>query len=421
MKVGASKRTIAPAHLLPMGFHDEYGKIYRDVFVRTIAVESQGKQVLFTTFELPSAVSTKRIRAAVKEKYGIDPEYVCFGATHTHEAAFSTSMMMPGMPATEKTDAYDEFIYEQAMASIDEAMANKREAKWAYTSGKSYINVCRDQQGIDGVWFQGRDFEEPSDKTLAILKFTDLEGKVIAVLMNYGMHGTACYLKKDEAGETMMIAGDVPGFVSDFVEGYYKEDGAVAAWSIAAGGNQNPIFFCIYQKYNEKGIPDGIFSTGYDAWGLCEHLGQTQGIEAVKLINAVKDEDMKTEMDIRGVDRTVKVPAMKRVGRGIKPTDEFKVEDDGEIEMQLKLTTLDDVAVYSINGELVAEIGIRLKDAMPFDKAMILSLSAESIGYIPDERGYNNRTFAFFGTRIKDGKGEAYITPNFLDMVTERH
>lgn len=421
MKVGASKKSIAPTQFLPMGFRDEYGKIYRDVFVRTIVVESLGKTAVFTTFELASAVSTKRIRKTVKEKYGIEPEYIDFGATHTHECAFSTSMMMPGMPATEKTDAYDEYIYEQAIASINEAMANKREAKWAFTKGKSYINVCRDQEGIDGVWFQGRDFEGPSDKTLAILKFTDLEGKVIAVLMNYGMHGTACYLKKDKEESTMMIAGDVPGFVSDFVEGYYKEDGAIAAWSIAAGGNQNPIFFCIYQKYNEKGIPDGIFSTGYDAWGLCEHLGQTQGIEAVKLINAVKAEDMKDEAEIKAVDRTVAVPAMKRVGRGIKPTDEFKVEDDGEIEMQLKLMTLDDVAIMSINGELVAEIGLRLKEAMNYDKAMILSLSAESIGYIPDERGYNNRTFAFFGTRIKDGKGEEYITPNFLEMDKERH
>lgn len=430
MKVGASKVVISPyGEMLPFpsmdGRRDDltkcYGKIYRDIHVRTVAVESGGKTAIFMTFELASGCCTARIRKTLQEKYGIDPKYVSFSATHNHEAVFPTSLLLGGdMGGNEITDMYEEYVYAQAIKSADEAIAAMEPAKYAFGKGNSYINACRDQELLDGSWVQGRDFEGPCDKTLAVLKFVSLEGRLIAVIMNYGMHGTACYLKKDEAGETMMVAGDVPGFVSDFVEAHYAADNTVAAWTIAAGGNVNPIFFCGYLMYDADGQTGGFFNPGFDSWKMAEHLGQTQGIDAVRIIDGIKDCKLKDKMYIKVVDRIVTVPGQKRVGRGIKGNDNFVIEDGDPVDIRLKVMTLDDIAILSINGELVAEIGIRLKEALPVKDVMIFSVSEESVGYLPDKRGYNNHTFAFFGTRVKDGLTEEYITPAYLEMLNER-
>ena len=51
---------------------------------------------------------------------------------------------------------------------------------------------------------------------------------------------------------------------------------------------------------------------------------------------------------------------------------------------------------------------------------MILSLSEESVGYLPDAAGYEKHTFAFFGTRVKDGCAEEYMTPAYMEMLQER-
>ncbi len=428
MRVGASKVIITPPEsMMPFpsmdGRTDDltkcYGKVYRDIHVRTIAVESGNKIALFITFELASACCTKRLRDEIQKEFGIEPKYVSFSATHTHESVFPTSLLM-GRGGTEINDRYEDFVFEKAMESVRQAMESREEAKYGFTKGNSYINACRDQELLDGSWIQGRDFEGPSDKTLAVLKFVALDGRIIAILMNYGMHGTACYLKKDENGSTMMIAGDVPGFVSDFVEDYYSEDGTVASWTIAAGGNQNPIFFCGYMLYDRIGNACGFYNTGFDGWKLAEHLGQTQGIDVVRLVEGLDDSELKDRVYITAVDRTVTVPGIERIGRGLTAKDEIEIKDGPDVNIKLKLMTLDDIAILSINGELVAEIGIRIKEKLPLKNAMIFSLSEESVGYLPDKRGYNNKTFAFYGTRVKDGMTEEYVTPAFMEMMDER-
>lgn len=428
MRAGASKISISPTkEMLPFpspfgkegDLSSSYGKIYRDIHVRTIAVDDGRHTALFVTFELASACCTERICKTVYEKYGIAREYISFSATHTHESVFASSQLLDGKPGR-VNDMYEEYVFTQAMESIDQAISSLEPARFGFAKGNSYINACRDQQLLDGTWVQGRDFEGPSDKTLAVLKFVSTEGRLIAVLMNYGVHGTSCFLKKDEESTTMMVAGDVPGFVSDFVETYYADDRTIASWTIAAGGNQNPIFMTGVLKYDERGKDQGFFLTGYDGWALCEHLGKTQGIDVVRLVDGIKDEELKSNAFLTAVDRSITVPGIKRVGRGIAPDDPITIEDREPIELKLKVMTLNDICMLSINGELVAEIGLRIKEALPLKNVMIFSLSGESVGYLPDKRGYENRTFAFFGTQVKDGLTEEFITPAYLEMLDER-
>ena len=68
-----------------------------------------------------------------------------------------------------------------------------------------------------------------------------------------------------------MIAGDLPGMISGYLEERYQADGAVFLWTSGAAANQNPIFFSRYQRYEHDKTHGLSYSIGYGVWTLCRH------------------------------------------------------------------------------------------------------------------------------------------------------
>lgn len=422
LKVGASKVCITPPpemlpFPLPFG-RGEYGKVYKDIYVRAAVIESGEKRVVFLAYELGGVGMTEETTRLIEQKYGIPPANVFFSATHNHDAPFAgeTIIKVEGRGG-ELIRQNGIHVMNRCLEAVGEAISRLQPAKYGFGTGNSYINVNRDEPYEDGSWGQGRDFEGISDKTLAVIKFTDMNGRLIAAILNYAMHGTACYLGMDEKGETLMISGDVPGDVSRYVEERFNNE-AVVLWTSGAGGNQNPIFFCGYTKYGHNG-EKSFYSPGYAVWELCEHMGQVQGIDAIRIINGIML--LRDRMDITVVDKSVFLPGQKRPGRVSEGVSDAKIEDDDPVELKLKLMNFGDIALFGVNGELVCDIGVRLKAVAPLKNTVIVTHAREGVGYLPDKKGYDNRTFAFYGTRVKDGCVEDYITPAMLDMFEERH
>jgi hypothetical protein len=95
-------------------------------------------------------------------------------ATHTHSVPGQTSA------------AYVQKIVE----SVRLAKARLVPARVGYGAGGSYLNVNRNI--IDPKtkqWWEGPNYEGPSDKTVGVVKFETLTGDPIAVYYNYAMHG----------------------------------------------------------------------------------------------------------------------------------------------------------------------------------------------------------------------------------------
>jgi hypothetical protein len=430
LQAGAAKCSITPPAEMMPGIHFfgiELEGVYQNLYVRALVAESGGKKIAVITYDTGDMSRTADMCSALGKAYGFAPQELFFAATHTHEApSFASEHHAFANDTTRRgwVVKYGDFVIAQTVECVGAAMAALRPARWGYGSGNSYVNVCRDQRFENGVWGEGRDYEAPSDKTLAVLKFVGANGGLIAAVLNYAVHGTVCFLKKDEKSEKYLISGDFPGMMSEYLEERYADENAVFLWTSGAAGNQNPLFHCSYSMFAPNGSPAEPVDAGYASWKLCEHLAQTQALDAVRILN---DTDAAADsMAITTQTRTLTLPGHTLVypggrepRRGVEPFN-GAIEDGPPVVLKLNLITLDDVALFGINGELDAAIGLHMKAASPLKNTIIVGHTAERVGYLPTKQSYENRTFAFYASFVKDGVTEEHLLPVFLEMIEAR-
>jgi hypothetical protein len=155
--------------------------------------------------------------------------------------------------------AYTRKVEDAAVEAVRRARTNLQPARFGFGIGKTYVNINRRAFFPEkGWWWIGYNPDGPSDKTVAVLKFTDLSGKAIALFINYAVHGVVML------GDNLAITGDLPGSTSRFVERFYRAEvpiseeakhqglelrpeetvsgeSPVVVWTSGAAGDQNPI------------------------------------------------------------------------------------------------------------------------------------------------------------------------------------
>lgn len=430
---GAGKKKITPpADMMPGYFHGKiiFEGVYQDIYVRALVFDNGVRRMAFLTYETGDMGRVEELREALKQECGLEPENIMFAAAHSHESPTIASTHKGVRNIPEKKAwvlKYGDYVINQSVVCVKEAIERMRPAKYSVGMGKSFINVNRDQLFENGLWAQGRDFEGPSDKTLAVLKFTDEEGAIIGALVNYAVHGTVCYMGMDKEQKKFLIAGDLPGMISGYLEERYKAQEAIFLWTSGAAGNQNPIFVGQNQRYEHDKSHNPDFTVGYDIWSICQHLAQTQAVDVIGALE--KMGQGKEKMYISVVDRTILLPGQEIrypkeeqiavMDRANRPFNGI-IEDGEPVELEMKLITIGDYAFFCLNGELDCGTGMRLKEASPLKNTIIITHTGERAGYMPDKEGYEKRTQEFYASQVKDGCTEEYLIPAALEMFESR-
>ena len=433
---GASKMPISvPLEMMPYPdtviFGDsKYTSVRKEIFVRAIAVDNGKNKILFLVQEMGAPLNTGIIKKRIKEEYGLEPESIFISATHNHSTPPAVDLSAVeewGQPVPPVRYHYSKYLIDQTVAAAGAALADLRPARIGFGKGNSYINVNRDEYLESGRYVEGRNFERPSDKTLGVIKIEDLQGRLIAALLNYSVHSVMCFRVVDENGNKC-ISGDLAGEITEFMEEAFKEDGAVVAWTIASGGNQNPVLSCFHNYH-----PDGTYEMTKIEWNpimwdLAHHLGQKQGMDALRIMKGITE--LHEEGKIEILDRMLTLPGTKVEGF-TKPMimdanliDDSKVYnvDADPIQMVIKLVLLNGIAIFGLNLELMSEIGLRLKEKLPIKETVLISLYEQGGGgrYFVDKWGYENRTFAYYRNKVKGACAEEKITEVMLEMVNEK-
>lgn len=418
LKVGAAKVDVTPAAAdLPK---NQLG-VLDQLYARSIVLESGNVRAALITVDtgvLPDPV-WKAVTGRLESELGIPASNVLLTATHTHSA------MMRGGPDQ----------VQKIVESVKTAKQRLTPARMGYGAGVSYINVNRNI--IDPKtrrWWEGPNYEGPSDKTVAVVKFETLSGEPIAVFYNYAMHAVT-------VGQLDMVSADAPGAASKYIEDSL-DDKVVAVWSTGACGDQNPIYFqqtydlreIRIKDYAKRGI-DISNSMPPGGQGLDRNnpavaklmnqqkqmilsMGQFLGEEVLHVMRSME----RTESDVRifGGQKTVSCPGRDRTNTG-RAGYVGTYKDAPPVDIRLSLLKVGDVAIGGVNGEVFNLIAQRLKRESPYALTMMATLTNGTArsGYIPNDAAYGMYTFEVLSSRLQPGCAETSIVNGILDLMSE--
>ena len=416
IKAGAAKVDVTPsADKLPANFEGIYDRIYS----RAIVIDNGISNAALVSVDIGmmSDQIWTNLSKRVEKELGIPVKNVMLTATHTHSVPW----------------VMGEGFEDKVFTSVRLAKENLQPARMAYGTGVSYINVNRNI--IDPKtrqWCEGPNYDGPSDKTVAVVKFETLTGAPIAVYYNYAMHAVT-------VGQLDMVSGDAPGATSRYVEDSF-DDKIVALWSTGACGDQNPVYFqqtydlreIRIKDYAKRGedisntMPPGgqglnkkdpvVMKLMNQQKQMILSMGQFLGEEVLHVMRSI-DHNV-TNAKIYGDQKIITCPGRKRTNSG-RAGYAGTYEDADSVKIRLGLLLIDDIAFTSVNGEVFNLISQRLKKESPYARTIMLTVTngIANSGYIPNDAAFGYNTFEVLSSRLKPGFAENGIVNGILDMV----
>lgn len=196
--------------------------------------DAQGASILITVdlVGIPLHI-TNKLAERLSSKIGLKAEQLVICASHTHSGPEVGNLLnilqYRGNHFSDSLLALDHLVHisqyvdqlSQKLEQVSlEAMKNRRPALVAWGQGQAlFANNRRTPGG-------------PVDVALPILRITDPNGKLRAVLVNYACHGTTL------PGEVNKIHGDWMGEAQKFIETNHPD--ALAMIAIGCGADANP-------------------------------------------------------------------------------------------------------------------------------------------------------------------------------------
>jgi len=416
LRAGAAKVDVTPSQgELPK---NSFG-VLDHLYARAVVIESGTSTAALITVDaggIPTPV-WEAVTRQLESELKIPIANVLLTATHTHSA---------GGP---RGPDYAQKIVE----SVRQARQRLAPARVGYGTGVSFINVNR--QIIDpktGRWWEGPNYDGPSDKTVAVLEFETAAGEPIAVYYNYAVHAVI-------AGQLDQVSADIPGAASRYVEDSF-DDKIVALWSSGAAGDQNPIYYqqtydlreIRIKDYAKRGVdisnamPPG--GEGLDRQNpavarlmnqqrqMVSSMGQFLGEEVLHVMRGI--DRLETDVPVRGSFTTISCPGRERTNQG-RAGFEGAYTDAPPVEIRLGLLRLGDVMIGAVNAEVFNPIAQRLKQESPYKATMMATLTngAARSGYIPDDESFGKLTFEVLSSRLKPGCAESAIVNGILGLI----
>jgi neutral ceramidase len=227
--VGTAQRDITPSAPTPMwGYgarHDKLSQGTLDPLLAKALVLAVGDEKLaIVGMDLgrgPTAAMMEAIRREVRERAGIQHLLIC--GSHTHHAPVIELTAREGFGAGEFDDAvaYVGQLTDLLIEAILEADRDARPARLGVASRDLDYNRNR----------HSKREPKPRDPRLAVVRFDDLEGQPIAVLVNFAAHP----VMTDTS--VLKFSADYPGFLQAKVE---RELGTHCLFIQGASGDLSP-------------------------------------------------------------------------------------------------------------------------------------------------------------------------------------
>ncbi len=259
----------------------------------------------------------------------------------------------------------------------------------------------------DGKWSGfGAVPDAPADRSLPLLRVTDLQGKLLAVVVNYACHNTTL------RGNFKQIHGDWAGCAQEFIEA--DQPGAVALITIGCGADADP-------------CPHGTVE-------LCQQHGRAMADEVKRLL-AGPLRPIAGQVTARTA--TLEIPydspppldelreTAKKSYAAERLLQKLEGGEKSPAVAEYGLTTWtfgDDLAMVFLSNEVVVDYALRLKRELDASRLWINAYSNDVSTYIVSKRLLNEGGYEVnnsLSTLVTYGHPER-LQPPMEDRIIEQ-
>jgi len=377
-----------PQWLLGYGPRQSTG-VHDHLFHRIVAMDD-GKTQFFlisTDICLYSPSLYDQVTKELSAQMGIKRLQVWWSVTHTHSAPEVGppglgDVFLKGRYEHDHNTQYTARAKQQLLDGIKEAREKLEPARlgvgWAYASA----TINRRARNEDGPAFLGLNPDGPVDHQIGLLRLEKADGKLLALIANYGMHGTVL------GPENNLITGDAPGMVADYVE---EKLGAPMLYINGAAGNQAPIY-TVYPDFESGHLKQFEVLVGDPILAANARLGPTT-----------------SEVELTLGETTVETP--RKAGLEWAPDlgDYLRRTSTGATMVRLPVRFLQinkDIAIWAAPLELFCEISMDVRNQSPFPYTFYFGYTNGWLGYLPTKAEFAHGGYEPNTTPFTDEAGE---------------
>ncbi len=415
VEIGVSRTDITPEYPVRLtGYGNRttvFDSVEQKLWAKALVIGQKGKPTMvWITLDLVGfpGFFADALYARLAKTMGLqDRAQLVVSATHTHngpETGVLVNIFGQTPPPNQLADVklYRDQLLDKLEKLVIDADSKRAPGKLSWAVGQ--VTFAMNRRVMEaGKW---KDFGEtpdgPVDHDLPVLRATDMEGKLIALLINYACHGTTLL------PEHNFTHGDWMGAAQEMIENKYP--GATAMVAIGCGGDANP-------------SPRGEFNhVSRHAVMITDQIGkllQSGKFTALDKLPAGKIKMVELRFthvpDARELVEQSSLEAAQGLyarnnlltlaqGGSIPPTMSYPVQ---------VWTFGDRLAVVFLGGEVVVDYSLRIKREFIKEKIWVNAYSNDVSTYIASKR-----LFAEGGYEV-DGSMPYYNHPSRLTEDTE--
>ena len=243
-KAGAARINITPEQPMWMsGYadrdHPAEGKL-TDLWAKALVIEDpSGKRAVMVTLDLIgiSREMSAAVCSALSEKHGLERSRIALCASHTHTGPVLSGNLsvMYFLDETQSrlVDEYSKRLKDNLVTVVDQAIGGLAECRLAWGQGTATFAVNRRNNREPEVptLRAASQLKGPVDHAVPVLRVTDPEGRLKAIVLGYACHSTVLAFYQ--------WSGDYPGFAQLHLEQNHPE--AIAMFWAGCGADQNPL------------------------------------------------------------------------------------------------------------------------------------------------------------------------------------